>query len=100
MDFIKRTYHNYSQITLCVDNARWHKAKLVKEYLSKQETIELMFFPPYSPDLNPTEWEWHELRRLATHARRFNSDEECWQTIQTHFETRKGTNKHSLCQLI
>jgi hypothetical protein len=36
MDFIKETYHNYSRITLCVDNAKWHKAKLVKEYLSSQ----------------------------------------------------------------
>jgi transposase len=100
MDLIKESYHNYSRITLYVDNAKWHKAKLVREYLAKQVTIELMFFPPYSPELNPTEWEWHELRRQATHARRFHSSDECWQTIQTHFETRKGKNKHLLCQLI
>ncbi|MCX5970463.1 MAG: transposase, partial [Coprothermobacterota bacterium] len=74
-------------------------AKLVKEYLSKQETIELLFLPPYSPELNPTEWEWHELRRQATHTRRFHSSDECWQTIQTHFETRKGGNKRHLRQL-
>ncbi len=44
MDLIKESYHDYSRITLFVDNAKWHKAKLVKEYLSKQETIELLFF--------------------------------------------------------
>ena len=99
MDLIKESYHDCSRITLYVDNAKWHKAKLVKEYLSKQETIELLFLPPYSPELNPTEWEWHELRRQATHARRFHSSDECWQTIQTHFESRKGGNKRQLCQL-
>jgi len=33
--------------------------------------IALQFFPPYSPELNPMEWEWHELRRQATHTKRF-----------------------------
>jgi hypothetical protein len=46
MDLTMESYNNYSRITLYVDYAKWHKAKLVKEYLSKQETIELMFFPP------------------------------------------------------
>lgn len=92
-------YPKHSRIWLYVDNARWHKAKTVKDYLSQQDTIVLKFLPPYSPELNPMEWEWHELRREATHTRRFMSIDECWQTIQKHFETRKGENRHLLCQL-
>ena len=90
---------NHSRIWLYVDNARWHKAQTVKDYLAQQDIIVLKFFPPYSPNLNPMEWEWHELRREATHTRRLQSSEECWQIIQNHFETQKGENKHFLCQL-
>jgi len=92
-------YTKYRKISLYFDNAKWHKSKEVKKFLAKNKKICLYFFPTYSPELNPTEWEWHELRRLATHTRRFQSDEECWQTIQEHFQTRKGKNKHFLCQI-
>ena len=41
------------------DNARYHKNRLVEEYLKKSK-IELHFLPPYSPNLNPIErlWQW------------------------------------------
>ena len=81
-----------------VDNAKWHKSKDVKKYLAHQSQIVLQYLPPYSPELNPVEWEWHELRRQATHTKRFQSSEECWQTIQDHFINRKGKN-HLYCQL-
>ena len=99
MQWLMDLYSKHSRIWLYVDNARWHKAQTVKEYLAQQDTIVLNFFPPYSPELNPVEWEWHELRREATHTKRFQSSDECWQIIQRHFETRNGKNKHFLCQL-
>jgi len=99
MQWFMDRYSTYSRIWLYVDNARWHKAQTVKDYLAQQDTIVLNFFPPYSPELNPMEWEWHELRREATHTRRFQSSDECWQIIQQHFETRNGKNKHFFCQL-
>lgn len=99
MQWLTALYSKYSRIWLYVDNARWHKAKMVKNYLAQQNTIVLDFFPSYSPEFNPMEWEWHELRRQATHTRRFQFNDECWQTIQQHFKTRKGKNKHFLCQL-
>lgn len=99
LHWITDTYQGYSRIELFVDNARWHKSQEVKEYLAKQESIVLNFLPPYSPELNPVEWEWHELRREVTHTRRFKFSDECWQIIYQHFETRKGKNNHFLCQL-
>ncbi len=91
---------NQERVNLCgFVNAKWHRSKDVKDYLAQQEHIALQFFPPYSPELNPMEWEWHELRRQATHTKRFQCNKECWQTIQDHFETRKGKNNHFICQL-
>lgn len=100
LQWMADTYQNHSQIHLYVDNAKWHKAQMVKDYLAQQKNIVLNFLPPYSPELNPMEWEWHELRREATHTRRFQTNDECWKTIQQHFETRKGKNNHKLCKLI
>jgi len=99
LQWVTDSYPKHSRIQLFVDNSRWHKAQTVTKYLPHQETIVLNFFPSYSPELNPMEWEWHELRGEATHTRRFQSSAECWQTLQQHFETRKGKNKHFLCPL-
>lgn len=44
-----------------LDNARIHHAKLLQEFLKENEDhLELMFLPPYSPNLNLIEglWKW------------------------------------------
>lgn len=46
---------------MILDNARIHYAKLVQPFLNKmKDRIELMFVPPYSPELNLIEglWGW------------------------------------------
>ena len=63
------------------DNAAWHKkaAKLIETdetYNTIKEKVEIMFLPPYSPDLNPIEQVWRKARREVTHNRFFKSMEE------------------------
>lgn len=44
-----------------LDNARIHHAKLLQEFLKEnEECLQLMFLPPYSPNLNLIEglWKW------------------------------------------
>ncbi len=98
--WILNQFDRYDKIHLYVDNAVWHKSKRVRNFLEMQSKLELDYFPRYCPELNPTEWEWHELRRLKTHTRRFQSEEECWAVIDEHFSSRKGTSSHFLCQII
>ncbi|GHS91524.1 hypothetical protein AGMMS49957_18340 [Synergistales bacterium] len=50
--------HSDERILMFMDQASWHKAKA----LTMPENIELVFLPPYSPDLNPQEQIWDELR--------------------------------------
>lgn len=43
---------------LVLDNGRFHKAKK----LSIPKNVELVFLPPYSPQLNPVERLWQDLK--------------------------------------
>jgi len=63
------TYQNYSKIILVVDNVRFHHAKLLKKWLKKHPRLELMYLPPYSPELNPIERAWWYMRKKITHNR-------------------------------
>ena len=48
-------------ILLCCDGAAWHKAKT----LVIPDNIRLFFIPPYTPEMNPIEQIWKEIRKLG-----------------------------------
>lgn len=63
LGFLKNVVDLYPQgrIVMILDNARIHHAKLLQPYLdSLKERLELVFLPPYSPNLNIIEglWKW------------------------------------------
>jgi transposase len=61
-------YANSGKILLVLDNARVHHSKALQHFLNdKKDKLELLFLPPYSPDLNPMEWFWKFLRKQVTH---------------------------------
>jgi len=45
-------------ILLLVDRAPWHTAKEVQHFIATQPCLDLLFFPPAYPDLNPQEHVW------------------------------------------
>ncbi len=49
-------------IYLVVDNATYHRSKMVKEWLAKNPKIHLIYLPPRSPQLNPIEHMWRWLK--------------------------------------
>jgi putative transposase len=54
-----------NRICLVLDNFATHKAKKVKEKASELN-IELIYLPPYSPDLNPIEYLWKSMKRIIS----------------------------------
>jgi transposase len=61
-------YKGAGKILLILDNARAHLSKELEPFLKANEKkLELMFLPPYSPDMNPMEWFWKFLRKKVTH---------------------------------
>ncbi len=55
LKFLENILSNYptGKIVMILDNARIHHAKLIQLFLMKVKgRLELMFLPPYSPELN------------------------------------------------
>ena len=61
--------HSNEKILMVTDRAGWHKSKS----LNVPENIRLYFLPPYSPELNPVEHIWDELKEKGFHNRVFRS---------------------------
>lgn len=55
---LSKAYAN-DQILLICDGARWHKSK----GLEIPDNIHLAFIPPYTPEMNPIEQIWKEIRK-------------------------------------
>ena len=71
---ILRKHKNKSKLTIVLDNVRYHHAKMLKPFLiNNRDKLELIFLPPYSPDLNPIERVWWYMRKHITHNRTFES---------------------------
>ena len=62
------------RLIVILDNARYHHALLLKHWLyKKRKRINLLFLPPYSPELNPIERVWKLTRKNRTHNQFFPS---------------------------
>ena len=52
-----------------MDNAIWHKSSTLKI----PGNIELTFIPPYTPEMNPIEQVWKEIRKRGFKNKSFQS---------------------------
>ena len=61
-----------SLILLCMDNASWHKSNALKIH----KNIERFYIPPRTPEMNPIEIVWREIRKLGFKNKAFASIDE------------------------
>jgi transposase len=87
-----------SKIYLICDNAGYHKSRKVKEYL-RDKRIELLFLPPYSPNLNPIERLWKFMHCIVTN-NRFYADFEAFAKSLLNFFGNISKYKSKLNSLI
>lgn len=64
IDFLERLLVNQKKpVFVIVDGHRAHKSASVKEFVKNQNgRLELYYLPPYSPELNPDEHVWKDLK--------------------------------------
>jgi transposase len=59
--FLKQLRKKHEKLCLIIDNARWHLTKKVEAYI-KVQGIKIIQLPPYSPELNPIEQYWKNIK--------------------------------------
>jgi len=92
---IIRTSNIMRPICLLLDNAKIHLAKRVR-ILAQELDIHFIYLPPYSPDLNPIEFGWKDLKRDLSKFLNFDEaieiSEEC--ALKIIYSRKDGYSKH------
>ena len=91
MDEIAARYP-HENIVMVIDGAGWHKSKAIK----LAENMRILFLPPYSPELNPQEHVWDELREKFFHNRVFDN----LNALEMHLKSalkRLELNQETMC---
>ena len=80
--FLEHLSSSYPEdhVVLVCDGAAWHKSSKLNAF----PNIEIMFIPPYTPEMNPIEQIWRELRARGFH-------NEVFQTLEKVVDRLCGT---------
>ena len=77
LESLELLYPLMACIHVFLDNARYHHAKLVQEWLSRPGCrIKLHFLPSYCPHLNPIERLWGVMHKNITHNKTYDTCKE------------------------
>ena len=70
LEFLSMVHARFPESILILDNAKYHHANIIRDYAFITR-IDLLFLPPYSPELNPIERVWKLTKKHAIHNRYF-----------------------------
>ncbi len=86
------------KVVMVLDNVPYHHATRLKPVLERyKHRIELVYLPPYSPDLNPIERVWWYMRKKITHNRYVQTMQEriaCFDTFIQDFNVENEIGKN------
>lgn len=86
-------------VTIVLDNASYHRAKVVRE-LAEELGIELLFLPPYSPNLNLIERVWKLVKKLALNARTLSDFDAFAKSVTQTVENLETEHRDNLLTLL
>lgn len=94
ISFLERLRKIYKKIIFLLDNARWHTAKIVEEYVKKfDKQMKIIFLPKASPELNPVEECWRQTRNNVTGNISYNSTEQLKGALRNEWNKQKFRHK-------
>jgi transposase len=96
IEFLKRLIHNAERmIFLIVDGHPSHKAKMVTKFVkSVNDRLQLFLLPPYSPELNPDERVWNDLKNNSVGRKCIDSPKQLFKIVTSHMRLiQKSPNR-------
>lgn len=81
------------QIIMVMDGAGWHKSK----NLTVPGNIEIVYLPPYSPELNPTERFWQHIKQHTIKNKVYTNLSPLIKAIDSFLRTMTPSIISSLC---
>lgn len=89
-----------SPFTLVLDNSPCHKANIVKGFLEEHKgRIRVLWMPKFSPDLNPDEHVWKDMKFNVTHNHMFQTVNRLAWGIRGYFRQLSPEKVRSLCSV-
>jgi transposase len=73
-------------ILLLWDRAPWHKGEAIRSILAANPRLEILWFPPGCPELNPQEHVWKATREAVSHNHLFAKLPALATAFETHLE--------------
>lgn len=94
-----RTRYPKELVTMVLDNARYQRCRLVQEKAAALK-IELLFLPPYSPNLNLIERFWKLVKKKCLYSKYYSRFPEFKEAIFHFISTVHRTHKKELGTLL
>ena len=92
LEFLSLVHIRFPESVIVMDNALYHHAGIITDY-AFLTGIDLLFLPPYSPELNPIERVWKIVKIHATHNRYFQLLSDMKNALSDHFNRHSKPNE-------
>jgi len=96
IEFLRRLIHNRrTPVFLIVDGHPSHKAAMVRMYVETvADKLSLFFLPPYSPELNPDELVWNDLKHHILGRKSITGPDQMRRIVVGRLRWIKNTPQH------
>lgn len=96
---VLKEYPDAGRIYIIVDNAPAHRAKKVDKFVNSIKRLDLIKLPPYSPDLNPIEIVWREVKGDVVYNTFYELFDEFRESLTEHLGEFTEVEVKSICNL-
>ena len=84
-----REIYPTEKIIILWDGPGSHRGKEVTQYVEADKNMEIIYFPPYSPEENPQEHVWREGRKEVSHNKFIENIDTATDEFVTFLNTKK-----------
>lgn len=82
-----RALYPHKHLLILWDNAGWHRGSQVTQWIQADGNTEVIWFPSYSPELNPQEHVWKAGRQAVTHNKQITNINTTAEQFKSHLES-------------